>query len=148
MGPAGRDGRDGRDGIDGQDGRDGLGVIDIVDITVEEDAWVYTGDKDNNYFFADVEMPEIDEDVFYGGMVRMYRVYNYGRSDVSQIELPYVLHREEIEEAEDGTKSQYCFTENISFEYGVGYLTFFYTISDFFYYRSPDPMRFRCVIMY
>lgn len=145
----GLDGRDGRDGIDGLDGRDGLGVIDVVVVNVPEDSWKYSHTETgaNNYYYATVDMPEITEEIFDKGLVKVYRVYNFDKKNASQVELPYVRP---VEYEEDG--QWYSYVETVDCEFFIGEMTIAYTASDFAYeYNTdivPEAMQFRCVIMY
>lgn len=138
-------------GEPGEPGRDGLGILQTVLISVPQSHWQYSGLADNNFFYAEVEMPEINGTVFDKGVVKMYRAINFYESNASQIELPYVRHKEYLANEEDGTWGFY--TETIDYEYQVGKIYVYYTASDFDYeidggYFCPEEMQFRCVIMY
>lgn len=138
---------EGAPGMDGRDGRDGVGVIDNIIINVPQKSWQYAGANDNNFFYATVPMKEITEDVFDGGLVKVYRTYNYDSADATQAELPFVLLKEE---SVDGGKVFY--TETVDYEFGIGSITFYYTVSDFIYEYDPgfvpEAMQFRCVVMF
>lgn len=142
MGPAGRDGRDGRDGYDG---KDGLGVESVVYIPVEEKNWVYSGLTDNNYFQATVPVPELTEEIFDGGVVKMYRAFDYDTQYATQIEMPYVRLREEYPE---GGGEPFRYTELLDYDFGIGTVNIYFTVSDFFYGIKPGAMLFRCVLLY
>lgn len=136
----------GPQGPQGQPGRDGAEVIDIVFINVDTKDWDCTSDKDNNYYFATVDMPEITKEVFEGGIIKMYRVFDYDTSYPVQVEMPFTRHREEkVGPKEDDYVS---WTETLDYEFGVGGMTIFFTTSDFYYDKQPESMRFRCVVMY
>lgn len=142
-------GRDGYDGRDGKDGKDGLGVVKTILVNVPENSWKYSFADNNNYFYATVDMPEITEDIFDKGLVKMYRVYNYDKTNASQIEMPYVRPQEWT--PDEGLS--WCFyTEVVDYEYFIGSMTIAYTASDFDYELDksfvPEAMQFRCVIMY
>lgn len=148
---SGRDGIDGRNGRDGRDGRDGLDgafAIHNVLINVDPENWELTTYKDNNYYFASVDMPEITKDVFKGGMIKMYRVFgNESYTEIldnaCQIEMPYVRPVEEVDDIET-----FRYIETVDYDFNIGRLTIYYTTSDFFYGKKPDPMQFRCAILY
>lgn len=134
-------------GPQGPKGDPGTGVIvSIVSINVFTDDWVKTNDKDNNYYYATVDMPEITKDIFEGGVIKMYRVFDYDTSDPVQVEMPFTRHKEEY--VGPGEYDYVNWTETLDYEFGVGRINIFFTVSDFFYGRKPEYMRFRCVVMY
>lgn len=140
----------GRDGIDGRDGKDGLGIVKTILVDVPQNSWKYSFHDNNNYFYATVDMPEITEEIFDKGLVKMYRVFKFDKTDASQIEMPYVKLQEWTP---DEGLHWYSFTEVVSYEYFIGNMTIFYTASDFDYELEgsdfiPEAMQFRCVIMY
>lgn len=120
--------------------------LKTVLINVTQNTWVYSNVDNNNYFYATVNMPEITEDVFDYGIVKMYRVFNYEYPDASQIELPYIRHNE----YHVGGDNWAFYTETVDYEFGIGNMTIYYTASDFDYEIDqtfvPDAMQFRCVI--
>lgn len=145
----GKQGIPGRDGAPGRDGRDGTGIANVVLIDVPAANWQYSSVNNNNYFFATVEMPEITPDSFDNGLVKMYRTFNYeSATDAYQMELPYTRHNEAcVDEANDGWA---FWTETVDYAFGPGWMTIYYTVSDFDYeieYYTPEAMTFRCVIM-
>ena len=139
MGPAGRDGRDGRDG------KDGLGVESVVYIPVEEKNWVYSGLTDNNYFQVSVNVPELTEEIFDGGVVKMYRTFDYDSQYPTQIEMPYVKLKEEYPE---GGGEPFRYTELLDYDFGIETVNIYFTVSDFYYGFKPGAMLFRCVLLY
>lgn len=125
-------------------------IIRVVDITVYENNWNYTNTENNNYFYAEVDAPEISEYAFDNGIIKMYRTYDYDSINASQVELPYVRP---IEYYNYVTDQWFNYTEQVDYEYSIGKLRIFFTESDFNYEVSPDydnpgPMRFRLVVMY
>lgn len=148
----GRPGLDGRDGRDGIDGIDGVGTIRTVVINVDESLWEYSNDKDNNYFFATVDMPEITLTAFREGLVKMYRVFDFSgqKLGATQMEMPYTRHNEYKWGTAPDERALY--TETVDYEYSVGSISIFYTASDFDYEYDlkfqPETMQFRCIIMY
>lgn len=123
--------------------------IQAILINVSRSDWQYSDSKyqyDGHYFFATADVPEITESVLKTGMVKMYRVYDFGTRDEAQIELPYVHHNEE-----DNGEDWDFYTETIDYEFQKGMITIFYTMSNFKYEDdedlNPDPMQFRLVIM-
>lgn len=141
-------GAPGLDGRDGRDGKDGLGVINSVLINVKQSDWMYSDQPNNNYFYATVTMPEITEKAFKMGMIKMYRSYDFGTTNATQIEMPYVR----LNERNVGGNEWVFYTETVDYQFNVGSLTIYYTASDFDYEIDetfvPEAMQFRCVIMY
>lgn len=127
----------------------------IVDINVQQDKWAYSNIDNNNYFYATVSMPEITSNVFKGGVVKMYRIFDNGTSNAAQFEMPYENYVEgSYEEEVDGTTQTvwYNFCEKVDYKFNVGNITIFYQASDFDYEIDesfiPEGMDFRCVILY
>lgn len=122
--------------------------MQTVKINVSQNSWQYSGQPDNNYFFATVQMPEINSSVFKKGLVKMYRVYDWDTNNAAQAELPYVRQKEY--QGTDGL--WYFYTETIDYEFTQGEITLYYSMSDFNYELdrsfNPGPMEFRCVIVY
>ena len=139
MGPMGPQGPAGRDG------KDAFEAIKIVYLNVDQAAWKYSGMFDNNYFVAQVKVPELTEDIFDGGIIKMYRTYDYDTRDAIQIEMPYVRPREFYEE---GNPEPFRYTEVVDYDFGIGYINIYFTVSDFYYEVKPEAMTFRCVLMY
>lgn len=117
-------------------------------LNVKQSDWVYSETPNNNYFSVEFDVPEITSAVFETGLVKMYRVYDYGKDTAAQIEMPYVRHIEEYDEVGDVWN---FYTETLDYEFQIGKATVFYTQSDFFYEIDltmvPDPMQFRIVVM-
>ena len=127
---------------------EGIQLENIL-INVPQNAWNYTNDDNNNYFFASVDMPEITENVFDNALIKVYRTYNFDSSNPTQIELPYVRSFERYWPDEDAWE---FYTESVDYEYGIGTMSFFFTMSNFDYELDesliPEQMQFRCVIAY
>ena len=121
--------------------------FDVLVVDVPQKAWVYSDLFDNNYFSATVKMPEITEDVFDEGVIMVYRTYDFDGKNPSQVALPYVRLNEEITATDE-----FFYTETVDYEYGIGTMNFYYTVSDFIYELEPafvpDAMQFRVVILY
>lgn len=119
----------------------------IVNINVPAASWKYSEQNNNNYFTAEIDVPEITEEAFDGGILNVYRTFNFDKSNASQQLLPSVRLVEEP--AQDG---MYRYTESIDYEYGIGWLNIYYTLSDFAYDDStiydPKDMTFRLVLVY
>lgn len=142
VGPAGRDGKDGKDGSVN---------FNIIDLEVRSNQWQYAGLDNNNYFFAEFEMPEITKHIYDNGVVQVYREYGTGRLDAVQLLLPNTRHKEYSYE-QDGNTYWGFYSETTDYEYGVGLLNVFFTVSDFDYEIdtafAPEDMHFRVVLMW
>lgn len=124
----------------------------VVNVVVKASDWKYTGltsdetPYNNNYFLADVRVPEITEQVFDYGEVQAYIVYDRNTKDPMQHLLPYVRHYEE--QLPDSSWSYY--TETVDCTHGIGWIEFNYRASDFAYEDNvninPNRMDFRIVI--
>mgnify|MGYP007112521344 FL=1 len=129
-------------------------TLKTIQVTVNANEWSYTqqGTADqynNNYFYAVVDMPEINKEVFNYGEVKAYAVFDrnsltYARKHL----LPYVLHMEES----TNTGEWLYFTETYDFTYGIGWAEFNFRTSDFAYEDNvninPPAMDFDIVITY
>lgn len=117
--------------------------IQNVTINVGKDKWAYSYELDNNFFYARVKVPELTRDAVKGGFVKMYRVYSNGKQE----EMPYVRPIEY--EREEGV--WFFYTETVTYEFEEGWVTIYYTASDFEYEIDetivPEAMQFRCVIL-
>lgn len=124
----------------------GSNIISFT-MNVDQDGWVYTGIENNNYFWASFDMPEITEDVFDHGLIKIYRTYDYETDYPVQLELPQVRQAEYQISGDNWG----FYTEVIDYEIAIGSVTIFYSASDFDYELNeefiPDPMQFRCVII-
>ncbi len=141
------------EGAPGRDGRDGLGVMDAILINVTQASWNYTNVNDNNYFYATVDVPEITEKLFDNGVVKMYRTFDFDKASASQMEMPYTRQWEYKTGQKDsqGRDIYGFYTEQVDYEYTIGGITIYYTVSDFDYEIDqkfvPEAMQFRCVVM-
>lgn len=149
----GEPGLDGLPGRDGRDGLDGVATIRTVIVNVPQNSWEYSYLDNSNYFSATVDIPEITEDAFEFGLVKMYRLYDYDKSYAMQIEMPYIRAKEwspgDVDG--DGYDDWYNYFEEVDYEIGIGGITIYYTASDFDYEIDetfiPEAMQFRCVVM-
>ncbi|MDY3783512.1 MAG: hypothetical protein SOZ66_04610 [Candidatus Cryptobacteroides sp.] len=135
-------------GPQGEPGRDGFSVAQSIIVNVKREHWEYSNIDNNNYFIATVNAPEITKDVLRNGLVKMYRVFEYGSSNETYTELPFILQKEyQIE----GSTDWGFYTEATMAEFGVGGVSIIYTVSDFDYELDktfvPSNMVFRLVIL-
>lgn len=118
-------------------------------INVPQKSWTYSNIDNNNYFCATVDMPEITEYAFDNGLVKLYRTYNFDSSNPTQIEMPYIHPMERFFPEENYWE---FYNEELDYEFGIGTLTIFFTMSNFDYEVDesliPENMQFRCVIGY
>lgn len=137
-------------GRDGKDGKDGMVNFKIIELEVPQQMWGYTNWNDNNCFLAQFNVPELTKYIYDNGIVKVYREYETGTANASQIELPYVRMKEIIFDWE--AQDRYFYTEMVDYEFTAGSLTVYYTASDFDYEYDqkfvPDGMRFRLVLMW
>ncbi len=120
----------------------------VLDLQINSSEWKYSGTENNNYFFANFTIPEITTNVYNNGNIAIYREFDSGTDNAIQTLLPYVRHKEYLK---DEAANEWAFyTETVDYEYGVGLVTIFYTVSDFDYELDtefvPDPMHFRLVL--
>ena len=138
------------EGKPGRDGRDGLVNYYNIPIQINQNEWSYTNFDNNNYFYATINMPEITRDIYQHGNMMVYREYDQGTSSAAQTPLPYVRHKEFLADAT--TDEWYFYTETVDYEFTVGKMTIFYSVSDFDYEIDesflPEQMNFRVFIMY
>lgn len=127
-------------------------TVKSYNVHVDATDWQYTNYTENgspyanNYFYCQVDMPEVTSSVFERGEVQAYVVYDKRSSNAFKHILPYVRHYEELRL--DGTWNYY--TETVDCVYGVGWVEFNYRASDFAYEDdvkiNPYAMDFTIVI--
>lgn len=118
----------------------------VVALNVPQDSWRYSYNDNNNYFFVEIDLPEMTDAAFRNGMIKMYRTFDFNSKNATQMEMPYVRLNEF--QYDDGSWGFY--TETVDYEFKVGTVTIFYTASDFDYELNetfvPEAMSFRAVI--
>ena len=113
--------------------------IQTISIKVCKQDWEYSSMKDNNYFYAGMNIPEITSAVFNNGEVRAYLVYDrYNTNLARKHALPYVLHKEEL----NTLGQMVLYTETVDFTYGKGWVEFNFCTSDFIYEYTHNPHEF------
>lgn len=123
----------------------------VVLMDVPQKSWNYSAQDNNNYFYATIQMPEITEDVFDKGLIKVYRTFDFDKKDATQIEMPYIRHKEFFAgKDEEGYDIWGFYTETVDYEIQIGKITICYTTSDFDYEIDetfvPEVMSFRAVI--
>jgi len=131
-----------------------LNTLKVVNIDVPVTSWEYSISLEEeknpelkyqgNWYKATVEVPEITKSICESGLIKMYRVYDDG----IQSEMPFTRQNEWYDSKED---VRYFYTEAVDYEFTVGRINIFYTVSDFDYEDDisfiPEAMKFRCVII-
>ena len=139
------------EGPQGEPGRDGLVNSKIIDIQINQNEWSYSDIKNNNYFYGAVSVPELTNDIYDNGIIKVYREYNTGTNNKSQVELPYTNFVEYSETVNNETLWSF-YQEHVYAEYAVGSVTIFYLASDFDYELDssfvPEAMHFRMIMMW
>lgn len=120
--------------------------METINVHVRATDWLYSNDNaGNNYFYCQVDMPEISSTIFNKGEVQAFRVYNKNTSNVFKHILPDVLHCEEFI-----NNQPYFYTTTVDCVYGIGWIEFNYRASDFAYENNininPEAMDFSIVI--
>lgn len=147
----------GPQGPRGYDGRDGLVNFKIIDLDIAQKEWGYTNPTDdpryqynNNYYYADFDIPELTSNIYDNGVVKVYREFDSDTKYAMQQELPYVRSVEEYNETTQGYDIFY--TETVDYIFGPGKITIMYRASDFLYEDNPGivpvGMHFRVVLMW
>ena len=138
------------EGKPGKDGRDGLVNYYNIPIQINQNEWSYSNFDNNNYFYATIDMPEITREIYQHGNMMVYREYDQGTNNAVQTPLPYERKYEYLADEENDLWDFY--SERVDYEYTVGKMTIFYTLSDFDYEVDetflPEQMNFRVFIMY
>lgn len=114
----------------------------IIDIKVTSSDWRYSNQSDNNFYFAEISVPEITKNVYDNGIVSMYIEYANSDGSMSLGAMPSVRHKEENK---NGVWHQY--TETIDFEYSVGKVVVYLTYSDFAI-SQPNDVYFLLKMMW
>ena len=111
-------------------------TLKTIQLHVRESMWKF----DECLFYYEFHRPELTREVFDKGVVDAYLVRNGDSYDTAyKNPLPYVVPL-----SENGA----LYFETVDFEYGEGWIRFYYTTSDFIYGSSPSAMDFDVVITY
>lgn len=120
--------------------------LETIILDVPANAWQYTNAGYNNYFFAEIEVPELTKDIYEAGNVNIYRILGSGKDT-------YQKPIQAVELYETEGRDQF-YAEELSFDFSPGFIVIYFTISDFFYENpdelsqsfSPEAMTFRLVM--
>jgi len=126
----------------------------IVDCNIGYSQWRYTGDDggaqyDNHYYYAGYNIAQLSNFIFTDGNVQVYLVEKNSNGEEMQRPLPFSRHHETWK-----GDTTLTYTETYDYFYGVGWIEFNYTASDFAYEYShgtepachPDSKQFRVVM--
>ncbi|MBR1630855.1 MAG: hypothetical protein IJ680_03285 [Paludibacteraceae bacterium] len=141
----GEEGPMGPQGPRGQNGLDGSVQIGVYDYYVSSSEWLKTNQSDNNYWYADFDIPELTSDIYNNGVVQIYREYDTGTADASQVLLPATRHYEYLQD--EATNTWGIYSETTDYEYWVGRFSVYVTPNDFNFDLAPDDMQLRVVLM-
>ncbi len=85
-GPEGPMGRDGKDGVDGVDGIDGINYTRSILYDIEASEW----EGDLNGYNVSLDVPEINDDIYYNGAVLVYRLIETDPKSFNMLPYSYV----------------------------------------------------------
>ncbi len=128
-------------GPPGEPGDDASGVAwDVIFLEAPNGDWQRNVDQDGNFLSYSIsfDVPEIDDFVFDEALVVCYALEGDKQRDLPMTR-PYLA------EAEDGSLVPYF--EEIDYDYGIGEVTIYSTISDYYDMGAPEGLNFRLVII-
>lgn len=139
MGPMGPQGTHGQNGKDGQDGYGANWYT--TSFTVKKTDWLLSGEPGdlNSFFFADREIPQLDDFIFNEGTVLGY--IQTGK-DVKN-GLPFVLHM-----GDEQNGKEFLWTQTYDFDFSPGLIRFYITYSDFSTNIPPEGETFHIILMW
>lgn len=118
------------------DSPDVTGHVELISIPAS--SWeLVTNEFGNEYYAATFNFPLLDRNVFKFGDVIAYRFVDNG---ATLIPLPDTRHFETTERG--------IWSESVTYEYGVGTITFIVINSDFVYPTPPGAMNVRVVLLF
>ena len=140
-------------GPEGPQGENGIADWDVISLEIPAVGWeVVTSGSDFEYYIATFDdIPEIDQFTFDEGLVKCYRELDYDNDGDYEVQQEMPISRHMKQELDGGLA---YWTETLDYDYGVGFLNVYFTISDFVPFTDnsnailgPEKMRFRLVIM-
>ena len=130
----------GRDGIDGAET-----YWFVEDYTINANQWKLINGEDqlNSYFQAEVQIPQLDSDIYRKGNVFCYM---YQRNDGVEVQtlLPFTVPYGEPR----GGNSEHIWIETYACDFKVGSVMFYVNFSDFYTNNRPPTTTFRVVLNY
>lgn len=112
------------------------GHVELIPIAASN--WVLTTNEfGNQYYAATFNFPRLNRLVFERGDVIGYRFVDDG---ATLIPLPDTRHFETVERG--------IWSESVTYEYGIGTITFIVINSDFVYPTPPGAMNARVVLLW
>lgn len=148
------------EGPQGRPGRDGL--VNYASLTylvsanssTKEGRWTYSNMTDNNYFVAELTVPELTAQVYDNGIVQVNVEYDFGKPSAAQTALPCTIWREEYVNDDNGGY-YLSYADHYWCEYTVGKIYIYYQTSDFAYDNgsgipvfTPSDTYFHIMLMW
>ena len=136
MGPQGQAGEDGADGaVEGWK---------YATFAVSSSDWQIIDNVEGNpCYMCEFAWDDITDYVYEEGLA-IGNIYTTVGSVETLSPLPYVLHRQETDDA----GNPIYWTETYTFDYSPGYVAFYVTYSDFFMEQRPEDLVFRVSILW
>lgn len=136
----------GRDGFDGLDGKDGAITYRFVkEYTVNTNSWELVNGEDqlNSFFRYEIEIPQLDREIYNYGDVFCYMFQNVDGDEVQTL-LPF-----HIPIAQDNGNGQTDFwSETYFYDFMEGSIMIYVYYSDFYTNNRPGTSTFRVVLNY
>ena len=114
-----------------------------IDLVCNADEWSF--DNTLNMYYCRFTVDALTKDVYNYGEISINREYNSGTTNAYQIPLPETTYMVE----QDGDNTFY-YAQHVDYIYGVGYITIYFTMSDYFYPSNftPGALVFRAQLTY
>ncbi len=129
-------------GPSGPEGEPGYGANwYTTSFTIHKSDWMLAGNAGdlNTYFFADIDIPQLSNDIYRDGTVIGYiETYKNVKNG-----LPFVLHM-----GDEQGGIEFLWTQTYDFDFSPGSIRFYITYSDFNTQISPDTETFHIVLMW
>ena len=114
-------------------------VVRSIQVEVRNSNWQHTWVYEGGYFSAFIPLPELTAQIFDHGAVIVYREWQDNQGVWLAQPLPFTLP------TGDGV---HLWTEQFDFDFGVGNMMIYFTISDFIYENwQPGRQFFRIVLL-
>jgi hypothetical protein len=137
IGPVGPTGKDGKDGVDGQDGQDGNANVVSITKTIAPSDWIATGTLGEDlYFYYEISIPEITDDIVQNGAVIIYYKDIYG--SYHALPVTYYFYVSSVD---------YYYHSTIRYSYQIGKVRIELEDSDLNTYRLEESAEFKIVII-
>ncbi len=129
----------------GEKGEPGEDYWFIKVYTIKSDEWelVMGEDELGSYYMAEVEIPELDEDIYEDGTVFCYMFQNIDGLEV-QTPLPFTIPYGETNQ----NGEELLWTETYAFDFTEGSIGFYVNYSHFYTSNRPPDISYRVVLNY